>query len=64
MEGMDVKSEVSAISDFSREENVIHIVLDGFQSVLFQDIVSNEKEIASGLDGFLYYPDALTGVPK
>ena len=57
---MDVKSEVSAISDFSREENVIHIVLDGFQSVLFQDVVSNEKEIASGLDGFLYYPDTLT----
>ena len=57
---MDVKSEVSAVSDFSREENVIHIVLDGFQSVLFQDVISNEKEIASGLDGFLYYPDTLT----
>ena len=59
-EGPDVNTEVSAISSFSRKENVLHIVLDGFQSGLFQDVIRNDKEIASALDGFLYYPDTLT----
>ena len=53
--------DVSALSNFSGEENVLHIVFDGFQSGLFQDIVENDSKIASGLDGFLYFPDALTG---
>ena len=59
-EGPDVNNEVSAISNFSRKENVLHIVLDGFQSGLFQDVIRNDSEIASALDGFLYYPDTLT----
>ena len=59
-EGPDVNTEVSAISNFSRKENVLHIVLDGFQSGLFQDVIRNDNEIASALDGFLYYPDTLT----
>ena len=59
-EGPDVNTEVSAISNFSRKENVLHIVLDGFQSGLFQDVIKNDNEIASALDGFLYYPDTLT----
>ena len=59
-EGPDVNNEVSAISNFSRKENVLHIVLDGFQSGLFQDVIRNDNEIASALDGFLYYPDTLT----
>ena len=59
-EGPDVNNEVGAISSFSRKENVLHIVLDGFQSGLFQDVIRNDNEIASALDGFLYYPDTLT----
>ena len=59
-EGPDVDTEVSAISSFSRKENVLHIVLDGFQSGLFQDVIRNDNEIASALEGFLYYPDTLT----
>ena len=59
-EGPDVNNEVSAISNFSRKENVLHIVLDGFQAGLFQDVIKNDNEIASALDGFLYYPDTLT----
>ena len=52
--------DVSDLSNFSREENVFHIVFDGFQSGLFQDIIENDDKIASGLDGFLYFPDTLT----
>lgn len=59
-EGPDVNTGMSAISNFSRKENVLHIVLDGFQSGLFQDVIRNDNEIASALDGFLYYPDTLT----
>ena len=52
--------DVSSLSSFSRQENVLHIVFDGFQSGLFQDIIDNDKGIASALDGFLYFPDTLT----
>ena len=52
--------DVSALSNFSAEENVLHIVFDGFQSGLFQDIVENDSKIASELGGFIYFPDTLT----
>ena len=52
--------DVSSFSNFSRKENVLHIVFDGFQSGLFQDIIESDSKIASGLDGFLYFPDTLT----
>ena len=56
----DLHVDVSAFSDFSREENVLHIVFDGFQAGLFRDIVENDSDIASQLSGFLYFPDTLT----
>ena len=56
----ELSVDVSALSNFSREENVLHIVFDGYQSDLFQDIIENDSRIASGLDGFLYFPDSLT----
>ena len=52
--------DLSALSSFSREENVLHIVFDGFQAGLFRDIIENDNKIAAGLDGFLYFPDTLT----
>ena len=59
-ESPEMNTDVSAFSNFSRKVNVIHIVLDGFQSNLFQDVIENDAEIASGLNGFLYFPDTLT----
>ena len=52
--------DVSGFAEFSRNENVFHVVLDGFQSGIFQDIVERDQEIAAGLEGFLYFPDTLT----
>ena len=52
--------DVSSVSDFSTQENVLHIVLDGFQAGLFRDIVQNDSEIASAFSGFQFYPDTLT----
>ncbi len=53
-------ADVESISRFSREENVLHIVFDGFQSGLFQDIIDKDRMIASELKGFLYFPDTVT----
>ena len=44
---------------FSSNENVVHIVLDGFQSDLFRQSIDNDPGLAEAFDGFLYYPDAL-----
>lgn len=52
--------DVSEMSVFSKAENVLHIVFDGFQSNLFQEMIENDDHIASRLEGFLYFPDALT----
>ncbi len=56
---LSLNSEASVINNFSRKENVLHIVLDGFQSGLFHDIIDNDKALSSALDGFLYFPDTL-----
>ena len=52
--------DVSAFGHFSRKENVLHVVFDGFQSGLFQDIIESDNNIVSELEGFLYFPDTLT----
>ena len=53
------KLDVSAAGRFSSTANVLHIVLDGFQAQLFGDIIKNDDNIASKMDGFLYFPDTL-----
>src|SRR5690606_15040160 len=46
---------------FSAEQNVILIVLDAFQSDVFDDIIKQEPKYASRLVGFTYFPDAVAG---
>ena len=53
-------ANVAEFGSFSPASNVLHVVFDGFQSGLFDDIVQNDAAIASALDGFLYFPDTLT----
>ena len=47
------------MSRFSAGENVVHIVMDGFQSSLFREVLDADPALARKLDGFLYYPDTL-----
>ena len=54
------QTDVSEMSRFSKAQNVLHIVFDGFQSNLFQQMIENDDHVASRLEGFLYFPDALT----
>jgi len=45
---------------FSDTENVIHIVLDGFQSDIFEEIVTDSKRTRDALRGFTFFKEAIT----
>lgn len=49
--------------EFSPEQNVIIIVLDMFQSDLFQEIIDEEPKYRDLFDGFTYYRNAVGGHP-
>ena len=44
---------------FSSQKNVILIVLDEFQSNIFQEIVVQNERYKTMFDGFVYFPDAV-----
>jgi len=44
----------------SSESNVIHMVLDGFQGSVFEELIESEPALASGFSGFTFFRDALT----
>ncbi|MEX2123344.1 MAG: sulfatase-like hydrolase/transferase [Woeseia sp.] len=46
---------------FSGERNVILIVLDAYQSDVFQEIIAQEPEYSDYFDGFTYFRDAVAG---
>lgn len=45
---------------FSDTRNVIHIVLDGFQSDIFEEIVADSKRYRDALRGFTFFKEAVT----
>ncbi len=49
--------------EFSREENVIILVLDMFQPDLFQEIIEEDPEYGKLFDGFTFYRNAIGGFP-
>lgn len=50
---------------FSAGRNVIQIVLDGFQSDLFQEILAHDPgRYSRGLDGFTYFEEATGAFPS
>ncbi|HEX2695918.1 MAG TPA: sulfatase-like hydrolase/transferase, partial [Acidobacteriota bacterium] len=48
---------------FSPRRNVILLILDSFQTDVFDEIVRETPEIAAGFDGFTYFRNALGGYP-
>jgi hypothetical protein len=48
------------LSAFSREANVIHLVLDGFQASIFEQLLSEQPELADEFEGFTFFRDATT----
>lgn len=51
------------IFEFSSQKNVIQIVLDAFQSDIFQDIMKENPEYQNKLDGFYYFPETTGSYP-
>ena len=49
---------------FSRDRNVVILVLDTFQSDLFQELLDEDPEIAEWLRGFTYFRNATGGFPS
>ncbi len=45
---------------FSAANNVIHIVLDGFQSDIFEEIIVDSKRYRDALPGFTFFKEAIT----
>jgi len=50
---------VDSVASFSRQENVLHLVLDSFQSDIFEEIVIGNASIEKALQGFTFYIDTL-----
>lgn len=46
--------------DVSSKENIIVLVLDAFDERVFEEINQNEPELIDQLEGFTFYPDALS----
>jgi hypothetical protein len=45
---------------FHKGSNVLHIVLDGFQGNVFESLVQEDPEVATELQGFVFFRDAMT----
>ncbi len=51
--------DTDTLFQFSDHVNVVVLVLDTFQSDIFQDIIRADTELASQFDGFTYFRNAL-----
>ena len=63
----DFKKYVTSEEDkfvYSRNVNVIVIVLDMFQSDVFQEIINEDSQYSKIFDGFTYFRNALGGYPS
>ena len=58
--GKDVVDE-KPLYRFSSDKNVIMLILDAFQSDIFQEIINEEPSYGEFFDGFTYYRNAVGG---
>ena len=52
-----------AISEFSSDMNVLHIVLDGLQTDIFMHLVESDPDVADALEGFTVFRNNLGVYP-
>jgi len=57
------EGDVRRLTELSAEKNVLVILLDGFQSDFFAEIVGRELELARGFEGFTYFANAVGPAP-
>jgi hypothetical protein len=48
---------------FSKNRNLILVILDSFQSDVFAEVIREDPGLAGALDGFTFYRNALAGYP-
>ncbi len=48
---------------FSKSKNVIMVILDSFQTDVFNEIIQENPDMRQALDGFTYYRNSLSGYP-
>ncbi len=48
------------LATLSRTQNVLHIVLDGFQADFFRELLELDPDLAARFEGFTYFSNALT----
>lgn len=49
--------------DFSKDKNVVVVILDTFQTDIFHELISEQPSYWDVFDGFTYYRNALSGFP-
>jgi hypothetical protein len=61
----DALAAQQALSGFSRERNVLHVIADGFQTDIFAELLAEPgpKPLAGELEGFVFYRDNLGAFP-
>ena len=57
------RSPPEAIFQFSRTQNIIHVILDGFQADIFREIVEEDEALRRDLDGFVFFSDHAGAFP-
>ena len=53
------RADVSGRFEFSKERNVILVVLDEFQSDVFEEILEEDASLSNAFSGFTYFKNAL-----
>lgn len=48
---------------FSKEKNIIHIILDELQADVFESVIEKNKSIRDVFDGFIFFPDTISAYP-
>jgi len=55
--------EEESVFSFSSNQNIVILILDGFQADVFESIINEDKRYSSFFDGFTYYRNAVGGFP-
>lgn len=59
---LDTKS--NSFYKYSKDKNVVILILDAFPSFIFQEIVDEDSSYKKIFDGFTYYRNSLSGYPN
>lgn len=54
------RSPIDPVREFSQEQNLLMVILDGFAAPIFDQLIKEYPDIQNRLNGFIYYQDTLT----